>query len=105
MLSETHQDLKFSARMLRKNPGFACVVVITLALGIGANSAIFSFIDAVILNPLPFPDSSRLVFIDEVSPRGEEMSVALPNLQDWRARARSFEEIAGVQDIAAEMWD
>jgi hypothetical protein len=64
--------------MLRKNPGFACVVVITLALGIGANSAIFSFINAVILNPLPFPDSSRLVFIDELSARGEEMSVALP---------------------------
>ncbi len=95
MLSETYQDLKYSVRTLRKNPGFACVVVITLALGIGANTAIFSFVNAVILNPLPFPDSDRLVVISEISKEGMEIGVSLPNFQDFQVRAKSFEEIAG----------
>ena len=95
MLSETYQDLKYSLRMLRKNPGFACVVVITLALGIGANTAIFSFVNAVILNPLPFPDADRLVVISEISKEGMEIGASLPNFQDWQVRAKSFEEIAG----------
>ena len=93
MLSETYQDLKYSVRMLRKNPGFACVVVITLALGIGANTAIFSFVNAVILNPLPFPDADRLVVISEISKEGMEIGASLPNFQDWQVRAKSFEEI------------
>jgi putative ABC transport system permease protein len=95
MLSETYQDLKYSVRMLRKNPGFACVVVITLALGIGANTAIFSFVNAVILNPLPFPNADRLVVITEISKEGMEMGPSLPNFRDWQARAKSFEEIGG----------
>jgi predicted permease len=95
MLSETYEDLKYSVRMLRKNPGFACVVVITLALGIGANTAIFSFVNAVILNPLPFPDSDRLVVISEISKEGMEIGASLPNFLDWQVRAKSFEEIAG----------
>ena len=97
MLSETYQDLKYSARMLRKNPGFAAVVVITLALGIGANTAIFSFVNAVILNPLPLPDADRLVVINEVTNQGREMSVSLLNYQDWRTRAKSFEDIGAVR--------
>ena len=97
MLSETYQDLKYSVRTLRKNPGFACVVVITLALGIGANTAIFSFVNAVILDPLPFPDSDRLVVINEITNQGREMSVSLLNFQDWRARVKSFEEIGLVR--------
>src|ERR1044071_2192457 len=95
MLTEPYQDVKYSVRMLRKHPGFAAVVVITLALGIGANTAIFSFVNAVILNPLPFPDSDRLVVIDEISNQGEEMSVSLLNFRDWQVRAKSFEEIGG----------
>jgi putative ABC transport system permease protein len=97
MLSESYQDLKYSVRMLRKNPGFAAVVILTLALGIGANTAIFSFVNAVILNPLSFPDSDRLVMIGEINNDGNEMSVSLRNFQDWQARARSFEELGGIR--------
>lgn len=97
MLSEIYQDLKYAVRMLRKNPGFACVVVLTLALGIGANTAIFSFVNAVILNPLPFPDADRLVVLNEISKEGQEMSVSLPNFRDWQVRAKSFEEIGVYQ--------
>ena len=95
MLTEIYQDLKYSARMLRKHPGFAAVVVITLALGIGANTAIFSFVNAVILNPLPLPDSDRLVVINETTNQGREMSVSLLNFNDWRERANSYEELGG----------
>lgn len=95
LLSDLWQDIRYGARMLRKNPGFAAVVVSTLALGIGANTAIFSFVNAVILNPLPFPDSDRLVVINEISKEGMEIGASLPNFQDWQVRAKSFEEIAG----------
>ena len=97
MLSEIYRDLKYASRTLRKHPGFAAVVTITLALGIGANTAIFSFVNAVILNPLPFPDSDRLVVISQTNHEGTEISVSLLNFQDWQARSRSFDEFGGVR--------
>ena len=95
LLSDLWQDIRYAVRMLRKNPGFAAVVIITLALGIGANTAIFSFVNAVILNPLPFPDSDRLVVIRETNTAGTEMTVSLLNFRDWQARSKSFEELGG----------
>ncbi len=95
LLSDLWQDIRYAVRMLRKNPGFAAVVIITLALGIGANTAIFSFVNAVILNPLPFPDSDRLVVIRETNTAGTEMTVSLHNFQDWQARSKSFDELGG----------
>ena len=87
------QDMRFGMRMLLKHPGFTCVAVLTLALGIGANTAIFSVVNAVLLRPLPYPESDRLMFLSERSQRIESVSVSWPNYLDWRARQSSFEHI------------
>src|SRR5882724_9263581 len=90
------QDLRQGARVLIKNPAFAVVGVLTLALGIGTNTAIFSVVNAVLLRPLPYPDSDRIVTLWESSPRRglERENVSPPNLKDWREQSRSFEMIA-----------
>jgi putative ABC transport system permease protein len=89
------QDLRFGARMLRKEPGFTLIAVFTLALGIGANTAIFSIVDAMLLRPLPYPDPDRLVMLWERNPgRGiEQESVSPPDFDDWRTGQRIFDEM------------
>ncbi len=87
------QDLRHGARMLMKNPGFTAVAVVTLALGIGANTAIFSVVNAVVLRPLPYEESERLVFVTERSQQMDGLSVSWPNYSDWRERNRVFEHI------------
>jgi putative ABC transport system permease protein len=89
------QDLRFGMRMLAKKPGFTLVAIITLALGIGANTAIFSVVHAVLLRPLPFPNPDRLVVMTEKDREGSRMGAAYPNYQDWRTQAESFEGMAG----------
>src|SRR2546425_2984748 len=86
-------DLKYGIRMLLKTPGFTIVAVIALTLGIGADSAIFSVVNAVLLRPLPYPESDRLVILRERSAQLEGMSVAYPNFIDWREQNSSFENI------------
>jgi putative ABC transport system permease protein len=87
------QDLRYGIRMLLKNPGITFVVILALALGIGANTAIFSVVDAVLLKPLPYPESDRLVFINETSKSMDEISVSYPNFTDWRNQNHVFENI------------
>lgn len=87
------QDLRYGARMLFKNPGFTLIAMLTLALGVGANTAIFSVINAVLLRSLPYQESERLVLYNERSPQMEGMSISWPNYTDWRAQQRIFEEM------------
>lgn len=84
-------DLRFAFRSLRKQPGFAAIAVLTIALGVGANSAIFSVVDAVMLRPLPFSDADRVVVINEHTPQFPTLSLSAENLRDVCAQARSFQ--------------
>ena len=87
------QDLRFAARSLRKNPGFAAAAVLTLALGIGATTAIFSLVNGLLLRPLPFPGQHSLLLVSESTRWNSSSSVAYPNFLDWRARQRSFSSL------------
>src|SRR5215813_6203347 len=89
------QDLRYGVRMLLKHPGFTLIAVLTLALSIGANTAIFSAVQAVLLRALPYPQPERLVVLAEKLRSGQRIGISYPNFQDWRERAQSFTEMAG----------
>ncbi len=88
------QDLRYGIRMLLKNPGFTIVAIITLALGIGVNSAVFSVVNGVLLNPLPFPHPEQLVALYESGADFDRSSISYPNFLDWQRRNTVFEKIA-----------
>ena len=91
-------DLRFAARSLRKNPGFGVIAIATLALGIGANTAIFSVVDTVILRPLAYPDAGRLFTIHEVVPKFSQLAPLIPvnamHFRQWRKETHSFDQLA-----------
>src|SRR5215475_715714 len=91
------QDLRYGLRMLAKKPGFTLVAVVTLALGIGANSAIFSVVNALLLRPLPLEDPDRLIKIWETFQPGGQSGASVPNLKDWREQNTVFNGIAAYQ--------
>jgi predicted permease len=97
-LEEIFRDIRIGLRLLRKSPGFSIVTILTLALGIGANSAIFSVVNAILLRPLPYPDPGRLVRIWESSLKEDDSrNVVNPlNFLDWRDRSESFEAMAAM---------
>ncbi|MGZ5504499.1 MAG: ABC transporter permease [Chthoniobacterales bacterium] len=90
-------DLRYAVRMLMKSPAFSVIAVLALGLGIGANTAIFSVVNAVLLRPLPYPDPSQLILVRERTTTFESGSVSYPNYLDWRAGQRSFTDLALVR--------
>jgi putative ABC transport system permease protein len=93
------QDLRYALRQLRNSPGFSLVAIVTLALGIGANTAIASAVYDVLLRSLPFTHADRLVLIRETHPKAGTISASYRDVLDWRAQAKSFESIAAYSDI------
>jgi predicted permease len=91
-------DVKFALRQMRKSPGFAAVVIVTLALGIGANTTVFSIVDAVLLRPLPYAQPERLVQVTSRQAGGAGLSVCYPDFFDWRAQNHSFEHMVSYHD-------
>ncbi|MBO0857331.1 MAG: hypothetical protein J2P21_02535 [Chloracidobacterium sp.] len=88
------QDLRYGARMLRNNPSFTLIAVFTLALGVGPNTAIFSFVNATLLRPLPYLGSDRLVFVFETEPQLPKAPVTGPDYLDWKEANNVFESMA-----------
>ncbi len=104
LLDDLRQDVRYALRGLRKNPGFTSVAILSLALGIGANTTIFTFVNAVLLRPLPYPGSERLVILrEQLLGADGTVSVHPQNFLEWRARATSFEALALVQSVPLDV--
>jgi predicted permease len=94
LLDHFVRDLRYAARALLKTPGFTVIVLATLALGIGANTAIFSMVNGILLNPLPFSEPGRLYVLYEKTPSSQRCSVSYPNFQDWQRSNHSYSSLA-----------
>src|SRR5262245_8558258 len=103
MFQTSFQDLRFGARSFLKQPGFTLTVLVTLALGIGANAAILSVVNGVLLRPLPFKDSERVVLAwnkGAEAAGGDRTPLAVADLLDWRAGSQVFESIGAYQNVS-----
>src|ERR1700719_2829068 len=97
------RDVRYALRQLRKSPGFTSVAVVTLALGIGANTAIFSVVEGVVLAPLPYFEPDRLVMVWENNPRFPRVWNSYPNFQDWQRSARSFQQMTAFRQQGVDL--
>jgi putative ABC transport system permease protein len=97
------QDVRFEIRQLKRNPGFTAVVIVTLALGAGANALMFTVIDSVLLRPLPYPESHQLVYIDSIQADGSRGSASLPNFLDMRTQSRSLSAMAAYEEESVSL--
>jgi putative ABC transport system permease protein len=97
------QNLRLALRRLKNNPGFTVVAVLTLALGIGANTAMFSIVNAVLLRPLPYRDPQRLILLAEHWPQFPRLSLSYLNYKDWRDQSHSFEAVGAVRNTLMTM--
>ncbi len=104
-LESFFRDTRYGLRILRKSPGFTTVAILTLALGIGANTAIFSLVYAVLLRPLPYDHASRLVVLNETTPKVGTVSVSYPDFLDWRAQSHAFAEMDAVHSVGFNLSD
>lgn len=97
------QDIRYGMRKLAKHPGFTMIAVLTLALGVGANTAVFSVVNSILLRPLPLPDSQRLmVLFNTDDPSGQSRVVSYPDFFEWQRESRAFDILstfarAGIQ--------
>jgi predicted permease len=103
MWSDTRQDVRYAVRWLVREPVFALLAIVTLALGIGATTATFGIVNDVLLAPLPYPDAARLVAIREVNEQHREVAVGWPNFQDWRQSARTLAALTAHDQSAFEV--
>jgi predicted permease len=105
MLETIWQDLRHGARMLTKNPGFSLIAIMSIALGVGANAAMFSIADGMILRPLPVPAASELIWVRATTPAGEGRTagVSYPDYRDIQSRARTFSDLAATRFVTASL--
>lgn len=97
MIGNLMHDARYALKSLSRSPGFAAVVILTMALGIGANTAIFSVVNAVLLRPLPYDDPDRLMWLWDTQPQLPEAPASLPDFIDWKDQSQSFEHLAAYQ--------
>lgn len=107
MFKTVTQDVIFGLRMLRKSPGFTFVAVLTLAIGIGANTTVFTLVNAVLFKGLPYKDSDRIVMItsNNLAKNQPQIGVAYPDFLDWRAQSKAFKGLATAQMNSANISD
>ncbi|HSC25999.1 MAG TPA: ABC transporter permease, partial [Vicinamibacterales bacterium] len=96
LLEDFGRDLRYGVRVLGRAPGFATVAILTLAVGLGAATAVFSVVDGVLLRPLPYPDADRIVRLYQIGSEGNRMNASEPNFEDWKSGTRSFQAMAQV---------
>ena len=94
-MNETWRDLRYGLRGLIRSPGFTLIAILVLAVGIGANTAIFSVVNGVLLRPLPFRDPDRLVMVRDLQPPSDETPMDYDEFRDWREQEQLFEEVSG----------